>query len=80
MNELWVVVTKRDCPWCVKVKELLKAHGVGAFTEIDITDNETVKDFLRTILPKPSVPQVFHEGHRIGGFEATDTYLKVLGL
>jgi len=62
-NNAALVVTKPDCPWCVKAKELLSANGY-VIQEMDrsaITDSDW---------PYTTVPQIWLNGKHIdGGYE-----------
>jgi ribonucleoside-diphosphate reductase alpha chain len=58
------VVTKIDCPWCVKLKELLRTEGVS-FTEL--TKEEAVQRNLWQEEFK-TVPQLWIDGKHIGGY------------
>lgn len=60
------------CPWCDRVKILLKANGY-AFEYRDIEDTNTYDEFMgRTVGVNPrTVPQVFVGNTRVGGFENT---------
>lgn len=58
------VVTKSDCPWCVKLKELLRSEGVS-FTEI--SKEEAIQRNLWQSTFK-TVPQLWINGRHIGGY------------
>ena len=53
------IITKGDCPWCVKLKTQLKADGI-AYEEVD---RASVEDF-----PFKTVPQLWINGEHIGGY------------
>lgn len=58
-----LVVTKPDCPWCVKAKELLTDNGYV----IQETDRSTIAD---SDWPYTTVPQIWLNGKHIeGGYE-----------
>ncbi len=64
-----MVVTKSDCPWCVKVKELLSAKGYV----IQEMDRSAIAD---SDWPYQTVPQVWINGSHIeGGYEGVATLL-----
>jgi len=64
------VVTKPDCPWCVKAKELLSSHGY-VITE---TDRSAVPDDQ---WPYATVPQIWINGtHVEGGYEGLSKLLQ----
>ena len=53
------IITKSDCPYCIKAKALLKAKGIS-YKEVDRAD---VKDF-----PYKTVPQIWIDNEYIGGY------------
>jgi Glutaredoxin and related proteins len=63
------VVTKPDCPWCTKVKELLRSRGYE-ITEVDrseVSDSDWSWD---------TVPQVWINGSHVeGGYEGVSRML-----
>ncbi len=62
------VITQPNCVWCVKVKELLAEKG-QQFKVHELPPNQ-LKLFAE-ILDFRTVPQVFRDGRRIGGFQET---------
>jgi glutaredoxin len=68
----FIVVTSQTCPWCDKVKALISDRG-HTYKEIDIAP---VKEFMLANNLK-TVPQVFINGERIGGYEDVKRYLEV---
>jgi Glutaredoxin and related proteins len=58
-----LVVTKPDCPWCVKAKELLSSSGYA----VQDVDRSTIAD---SDWPYTTVPQIWINGSHIeGGYE-----------
>ena len=53
------VITKDDCPYCVKLKDQLKVDGIS-YEEVD---RASVKDFSYK-----TVPQLWLSGEHIGGY------------
>jgi ribonucleotide reductase alpha subunit len=53
------IVTKPDCPWCVKLKEQLEKDGIS-YTEIDRSD---VDNFSYE-----TVPQLWIGSYHVGGY------------
>ena len=53
------VITRDNCPWCVKLKDQLKVDGI-AYEEVD---RASAKDF-----PYKTVPQLWLGGEHIGGY------------
>jgi ribonucleoside-diphosphate reductase alpha chain len=58
------IVTKADCPWCVKLKEVLHTEGIS-FTEL--TKEEAIQRNLWQDGFK-TVPQLWMNGKHIGGY------------
>ena len=56
------------CPYCVAAKNLLHARGL-AYREMRIdTDADARRDMLRRAPGARTVPQIFINGHAVGGF------------
>ena len=53
------IITKDHCPWCVKLKDQLRADGIS-YEEVD---RHSVKDFKYK-----TVPQLWINGEHIGGY------------
>ncbi len=66
-----IVYTTEPCPYCVKVKRLLDARGVG-FKEINLSKDATGRAELVERTGMMSFPQVIVDGTLLGGF--TDVY------
>lgn len=65
-----VVYSKPNCPWCVKAKELMNKLHMSydeKVLDVDYTRDE-LRELVSEHLPL-TVPQVFIDGHRIGGYE-----------
>ncbi len=54
------------CGYCVRAKMLLQRRGI-AFEEIDVTDDDEKRDWLRRTTKRRTVPQIFIHGQPIGG-------------
>jgi len=74
----FTVIGRPNCPWCDRVRELLVRNGHG-YTYLDLSTREEIVEHLVANGIK-TVPQVYHEGKRIGGFEVTEMYVKGLSL
>jgi len=61
------VYTTNYCPFCHRAKELLKSKGVS-FEEIDVTDDDAVRDDLVQKTGQQTVPQIFIDDQSIGGY------------
>ena len=77
MNKKWCVIyttSAFECPWCVKVKEILNIYGFD-FYEKDIHKNpQYKKEFLELGFKK--VPQVYFEDTLIGGHDNTKDWIR----
>jgi glutaredoxin 3 len=61
------IYTTTYCPYCVRAKELFQKKGV-AFTEIDVTDNCTLRgQLVEKANGRKTVPQIFIDGAHFGG-------------
>ena len=75
------VISKPNCPFCVQAKQLLKNNNL-AYEEIELnfgqaTTNKLmeVTDFKSANPGVTSLPQIFIDGSRIGGFKELRKYL-----
>lgn len=65
-----VIYSKPNCPWCVKAKELM--NRLGMKYDEKILEQDYTRDQLRLLVPENlplTVPQIFVDSHRIGGYE-----------
>ncbi len=63
-----IVYTTEYCPYCVRAKNLLRHKGV-AFEEIDVSDDDALREQVVTESGRRTVPQIFIDGKPIGGFD-----------
>jgi glutaredoxin len=71
-----VIYSKPNCPWCVKAKELMKKLDLKydeKILDVDYT-REELRELVNgsapvSMTPPLTVPQIFVDGHRIGGYE-----------
>lgn len=64
-----IVYSKTVCPYCVQAKAFLKKNDI-AFEERNLDDDaERVKFYESVGAGVRSVPQIFLDGERIGGFQ-----------
>ena len=74
----FAVVSKQNCIWCVKVKNLLKQYPQVTVFEYNLNEVDLVLlDFIKTAGFK-TVPIVISNGTLIGGYEETKTLLTSL--
>ena len=63
------IYTKDFCIWCDRAKDLLNSHSID-FNEINISDDDTRTKFYENIGNNvKTVPQIFIDGERIGGYQ-----------
>jgi glutaredoxin len=63
------IYTKDFCIWCDRAKDLLNSHSID-FNEINISDDDTRIKFYENIGNNvKTVPQIFIDGERIGGYQ-----------
>ena len=64
-----IVYSKTVCPYCTQAKAFLKKHEI-AFEERNLDDDaERVKFYEPVGNGVRSVPQIFLDGERIGGYQ-----------
>jgi glutaredoxin 3 len=67
VNQPHVVVYTRDfCNSCLRAKNLLRNKGVD-FEEIDITEQDDVREQMIARSGHRTVPQIFIDGRFVGG-------------
>ena len=62
-----LIYTTEYCPYCVRAKSRLRSKGAG-FTEIDVSSRPDLRSWLQDASKQRTVPQVFVNGHPLGGF------------
>jgi len=67
MNEI-IVYSSLICPYCHAAKQLLKNKGLE-FQEIRIDLNHQQRQIMMQKSGRTSVPQIFINGHHVGGFD-----------
>lgn len=73
MKNRFIIFGRNDCSYCVKAKQLLDSENYGYF-EWNISENVFAKEFLKQS-GFTTVPQIYHNGRYIGGYEALENYL-----
>jgi glutaredoxin 3 len=61
------IYTLVGCPYCAKAKSLLADYGVD-FQELDVTQDEPMRAWLKMTTGKSTLPQTFIDGRPVGGF------------
>ena len=62
-----VMYTTRFCPYCVAARRLLDTKNVG-FEEIRVDQNPELRQEMRQLSGRTSVPQIFIDDRHVGGF------------
>ncbi|KAJ2656799.1 protein disulfide oxidoreductase activity protein [Coemansia sp. RSA 1200] len=68
-----MVFSKSYCPYCNRTKCLLDEKGIK-FNAIELDnriDGSDIQDYLETISGQSTTPNVFANGHHVGGWEET---------
>ncbi len=61
--------TTHVCPYCVAAKNLLKARGLAWEETYVDTDRGARARMLERSAGRRSVPQIFVNGHHVGGYQ-----------
>ena len=70
-----LIYTKDNCIWCDRAKILLDSKKIS-YNEIDLSDDSERLKFYKKIGDNvKTVPQVFIDGKRIGGFQDLKVFL-----
>ena len=62
-----LIYTLNYCPYCDRVKELLKKRGI-VFEEINFTDNDSLREEIAQKSGQETAPQIFVNDKPIGGY------------
>ena len=77
----YLMISKDNCPYCVKAKKLLKTHEIPV-TELNVPEDLTRDEFrhMFTEMDEPlTVPKIYDGSKLIGGYTELVQYLKELG-
>ena len=70
-----LIYTRNNCVWCDRAKNLLKINNLE-YEEVDLSDNVLRENFYKKFNNSiKTMPQIFIDDNRIGGFEALVDYL-----
>ena len=72
---MYEIYTTQYCGWCQRAKALLRQRSQD-FREIDVTDDGALQKEMVERTGKKTVPQIFHAGDYVGGY---DELVKTLG-
>ena len=75
MSAKVTVYTTGSCPYCHAAKKFLKDKAV-AFTEIDVTDDDAMREKLVKMSGQQTVPQIFAGEKSIGGYDDLVAYYR----
>ena len=62
-----LIYSKKLCPYCVRAKDFFRARGI-AFEEVDLSDNFSELEKLKSKTGHMTVPQIFIGDQFIGGY------------
>lgn len=62
------IYTANYCPYCASAKALLRSKQVP-FKEIDVTQDDAMREKLALMSGQMTVPQIFVDGKPMGGYE-----------
>ena len=60
--------TTPSCPFCVRAKRLLAERHI-LYTEIDVSEDDDLREDVMQRTGRRTVPQIFIDGRSIGGYE-----------
>ena len=67
--------TRPTCFWCVRAKHLLESKGIS-YRDLDINNDDLRKELKIKAPGIRTIPQIFKDGKRIGGYEDLVEYFK----
>ena len=67
--------TRPTCFWCVRAKQLLESKGIS-YRNLDINNDDLRKELKIKAPGIKTIPQIFKDGKRIGGYEDLVEYFK----
>ena len=69
-----LIYTRNNCIWCDRAKNLLKINNLD-YEEIDLSDDVLRENFYKKFNNSiKTMPQIFIDNNRIGGYEALVDY------
>ena len=72
------VISKDNCPYCVKAKQLLENLNIE-FVEKKVGKDITREELLERVPNARSVPQIFINNENIGGYQELANYIENTG-
>ena len=70
-----LVYTTAYCPYCAAAKKFLDSKKVK-YEEIDVSDDEAMREKLVKMSGQTTVPQIFADGKPIGGYDELVEYYR----
>ena len=67
--------TRPTCFWCVRAKHSLESKGIS-YRDLDINNDDLRKELKIKAPGIKTIPQIFKDGKRIGGYEDLVEYFK----
>ena len=67
--------TRPTCFWCVRAKHLLESKGIS-YRDLDINNDDLRKELKIKAPGIKTIPQIFKDGKRFGGYEDLVEYFK----
>ena len=67
--------TRPTCFWCVRAKHLLESKGIS-YRDLEINNDDLRKELKIKAPGIKTIPQIFKDGKRIGGYEDLVEYFK----
>jgi glutaredoxin 3 len=64
-----VMYCTATCPYCIRAEQLLLRKGVTRIDKIRVDEDPTKWDELMDITHRDTVPQIFIDGHHVGGYD-----------
>ena len=73
------IYTKDNCVWCTRAKNLMNDFNIS-YLEYDLSDEDERKEFYKEVGENVStVPQVYINGNRIGGYKELSKWVDLNG-
>lgn len=70
----WLMYSKKQCPYCDRARTFLEAKGID-LVEKKIDEDDSIKEELFKKVPNArTVPQIFHNGTSVGGWDKLEAY------
>ena len=70
------IVTKLDCPWCDKAKELLNRHGL-TYTAVVVNNKHELWSYFPEAYTVPQIVDQREQQVHVGGYQELENYLGI---